>query len=119
MSQKWVLENYGNNFFCLIFGCIRKDSMKDLEERGKELKDTDTRKEWLQQKYKEKEAQEKWITFAETLDTWRKVVKNKSGGMEWREYGALESNGKESPIKGLLQETEKKYVLETISSNSI
>ena len=39
--------------------------------------------------------------------------------MEWREYGALESHGKQSPIKGLSQETEKEYVLETISSNSI
>ena len=59
MSQKCVLENYGKNFTCFMLGCIRKDSMRDLEERGKKFKDTDTRKEWLQQKYKEKEAQEK------------------------------------------------------------
>lgn len=53
------MENYGKNFTCFMLGCIRKDSMRDLEERGKEFKDTDTRKEWLQQKYKEKQAQEK------------------------------------------------------------
>ena len=45
MSQKCVLENYGKNFTCFMLGCIRKDSMRDLEERGKEFKDTDTRKE--------------------------------------------------------------------------
>lgn len=40
MSQKGVLENYGNIFFffCLMFGCIRKDSMKDLERGESRLK---------------------------------------------------------------------------------
>ena len=38
---------------------VLKRLYEGLRERGKELKDTDTRKEWLQQKYKEKEAQEK------------------------------------------------------------
>lgn len=59
MSQKCALENYGENFpLCLMLGSIKKDSMKDFEQR-EEFKGRDTKKEWLKQKHQEGEAQGK------------------------------------------------------------